>query len=406
MANFEVPVVRIDAIEEHPNADSLEIAVVGGYRSIAKIGTFKAGDIAVYIPEAAVLPDWLIKKMGLWNEKTDKGNLAGKQGNRVKAIKLRGVVSQGLLYPILWDDEDLPYIETDFIKLTDGSMIHDTYYLYDYNDSRKEDIASRCVDIDVSYVLGITKYEPPIPAHMSGEVANVFGHTLKFDIENIQRYPTILQEGEEVVFTEKLHGTWTCFGIVPDLEHEDFYEGCAIITSKGLSEKGLAFKYNDANAHNLYVAMFAHLMVTNLRFPIFKSYAEKIGGPVYLLGEIIGKGVQDLQYGLEYRSFRGFDVYIGKPGEGKFLDYEAKKEVFHDMLDMNMVPVLYTGPFSTEVVEKYRDGQTRIANAHMREGIVITPVKEREDITLGRVCLKAVSPDYLLRKSKNATEYN
>lgn len=98
MAEFEVKVVKIDRIEDHPNADALELAVIGGYRAIVKLGEFEAGDLAVYIPEAAIVPDWLLKRMGL------EGKLAGKDKNRVKAIKLRGILSQGLVLPLEYGD--------------------------------------------------------------------------------------------------------------------------------------------------------------------------------------------------------------------------------------------------------------------------------------------------------------
>ena len=91
MAYFEVNVVKIDQIEDHPNADALELAVIGGYRAIVKLGDFKAGDLVVYIPEQSIVPQWLLERMGL------EGRLAGKDKNRVKAIKLRGVLSQGLV---------------------------------------------------------------------------------------------------------------------------------------------------------------------------------------------------------------------------------------------------------------------------------------------------------------------
>ena len=64
MATFEAKVYKLK-IEEHPNADALELAVVGDYRSIVRKGQFKTGDLGVYIPEAAVCPDWLIRELGL-----------------------------------------------------------------------------------------------------------------------------------------------------------------------------------------------------------------------------------------------------------------------------------------------------------------------------------------------------
>jgi len=403
MATFSVPVVRIDAIEDHPNADALEIAKVRDFDCITRIGEYKAGDIAVYIPEAAVMPEWLLKRMGLWDEEKGKGKLAGKEGNRVKAVKLRGVVSQGLLYPVSWDDPDLSQGETvglPRVDLSDG----ESYLLYDWNDVDIETIKSRCIDVDVGDVLGITKWEPPIPTHMAGEVCNIFGHTLKFDIENIQKHNEVLVSGEEVVITEKLHGTWTCFGFDPDLDHEELLHGGTIINSKGLSEQGLAFKWNDANDKNLYVRMFKQYMLDTGRWNKVMDMAVRRGEPVFILGETFGPGVQDLHYGLKEKSFLVFGIYVGKPGQGQYLDHVEFKQTC-SWLEVSTVPVLYHGPFSMDTAKSFRDGKDTITGANIREGIVITPVKERNDFVLGRVTLKMISPDYLLRKG-NATEFN
>ena len=149
MAQFEVPVVRVDRIEEHPGADALEIAVVRGYRCVTKIGAHRAGDLVAYIPEDAIVPETLIRELRLWDEAKGRGMLAGKKGDRVKAIRLRGVVSQGLLYPVEGREEG-------------------------------ENLAE---------ALDIVRYEPPIPVYMQGEVSNVRGHTLPYDIESIQKFP-------------------------------------------------------------------------------------------------------------------------------------------------------------------------------------------------------------------------
>ena len=72
MSEFECKVYRIQ-IENHPNADLLELAKIGEYRSAVKKGEFRSDDLAVYIPEAAIVPDWMLEKMGL------EGRLAGKK---------------------------------------------------------------------------------------------------------------------------------------------------------------------------------------------------------------------------------------------------------------------------------------------------------------------------------------
>jgi len=97
MATFDVKVVKIQKIEEHGNADALEIATIHGFRSVVKKNQYRAGDLAVYIPEAALIPEYLLKRLGMWDNEKSKGRLNGPDGNRVKAIRLRGVVSQGIL---------------------------------------------------------------------------------------------------------------------------------------------------------------------------------------------------------------------------------------------------------------------------------------------------------------------
>ena len=90
MSEFKVPVLEHDS-EPHPNADSLELAKIGGWRCVTHIGTFESGQKVGYISEASVVLDNLIAVLGL------EGRLSGSQKNRVKAVKLRGSASQGLV---------------------------------------------------------------------------------------------------------------------------------------------------------------------------------------------------------------------------------------------------------------------------------------------------------------------
>ena len=385
MAEFECKVYKLEILP-HPNADVIELAKVGDYLSIVKKGDFQTGDLGVYIPEAAICPNWLIVELGL------EGKLAGKDKNRVKAIKLRGILSQGLIYPMSYDtsyqsDSVVPVIFNDKgerWEANEGDVVND--------------------------FLGITKWEPPIPVHMAGEVWNAHGYTLKYDIENFKKYPSILQEGEPVVMTEKIHGTWCCFGYHP--EHRESH----IITSKGLSAQGLAFKVNEANANNLYI----RALDSTARYPdgtggnaLDRMHAFLscdinkwgLGVAFYILGEVYGKGVQDLTYGADKPRFRAFDIYIGPPGQGRYLDYAEFVNVCQ-YVGIERVPTLYNGPFSKEKMLEMTDGMESVSgNAkNIREGIVIKPIHERNDYELGRVILKSVSEKYLLRK--DGTEYN
>ncbi|GLX53559.1 hypothetical protein Shyhy01_65090 [Streptomyces hygroscopicus subsp. hygroscopicus] len=78
-------------VHEHPNADALGLAQVGLYRAVVARGAFRSGEVAVRIPEQAVLPDELTEELGL------TGRLAGAAANRVGAVRLRGELSQGIV---------------------------------------------------------------------------------------------------------------------------------------------------------------------------------------------------------------------------------------------------------------------------------------------------------------------
>ena len=116
-------------------------------------------------------------------------------------------------------------------------------------------------------------------------------------------------------------------------------------------------------------------------------------------GELYGPGVQDLDYGIPAGAigWRLFDITVN----GSYLSWP---DVITRCLScgVQMVPVLYTGPFSSELVDELTCGPTTVAGDVQskfkgREGVVITPVVE-EFCHIGRLILKSVSADYLDRK--------
>lgn len=356
MSSFLVQVVRL-TIEPHDNADALELARIGGYLSVVRKGQFETGALVAYIPEQAIVPEPILEELGL------VGRLAGAQANRVKAIRLRGVLSQGICYPAR-----AGWVEGQ----------------------------------DVTDELGITKYEPPIPTHMSGELVSAgLDRCMRYDIENLKRYPEVFEPGEPVVFAEKIHGTWCQLGVMSQA-HAHPEHGRLMVSSKGLAAQGLAFDVaSPKNEHNLYLRVARKLEVLERLGPRDET--------IFVLGEVFGQGVQDLGYGASSRAddtlgFRAFDVYVGVPGVGRYLS-DAELDAFLAEVEIERAPVLYRGPYSAEAVVEYTSGRETISGqeAHVREGIVIRPQVERRDAALGRVQLKSVSAGYLLRKG--GTEY-
>lgn len=154
MSEFKVEVVQVGAIEKHPNADTLSIADVGGYPCIIRTGEFTQGDKAVYLPIDSILPNeprWAF--------------LDGKM--RVKAKKLRGVFSMGLLTAAdpAWQ-----------------------------------------VGQNVQLEMGVEKYEPDAERAPQGNDERDPGICPVYDIEGFRKYKTAFDVGEDVWISEKIHG--------------------------------------------------------------------------------------------------------------------------------------------------------------------------------------------------------
>jgi RNA ligase (TIGR02306 family) len=382
VSDFAVRVVEItEPVEHHPDADRLSLIRIGGYLCIsAKLEDgshrYKQGDLVVYVPEAAIVPEWLLKP-GFWDEDKGKGILAGSKGDRVKAIRLRGIFSQGILFPVESDGQG-----SHTLMGADGA----------YNFVKAGD--------DVAEILGITKYEPPIPATLAGEVTSIFGHTSKYDFESIQSIPELFSGEDEVIVTEKIHGTNCQIGFVPGLSHPELFgEGNIYVGSKGLSAQGLVMKNNEANDRNTYVKMLRALIEAGFADRIQAISSANGDQPVTVFGEIYGKGIQDLAYGADTPTLAIFDVKIGK----SFVPHDAVIEIA-GALGVDTVPVLYRGAYDLKVIEPFRDGKDTLSGTNVREGVVIKDANAGYHPLHGRKIGKWVSPDYLLRKG--GTEHN
>ena len=359
MSTLAVTAERL-TILPHPNADALELAAVGGYRAVVVKGRYKTGDFAIYIPEQAILPDALIEELGL------TGRLAGKAANRVKAIRLRGELSQGI------------------VCRPAALAGHDLSYAY----ARRTDFADE---------LGITKWVPEVPANMSGEMIAAPRLMPWIEIENIKRYPDIFAPGEPVTATEKLHGTATLISL-------DLAEDQLLVSSKGFGGKRLAIKEDTKNLY--WRAVRVHGVEAAMRAMAQQLGAVRLG----LFGETFGTGVQDLTYGIPSRNEPGlavFDAIVETHGsQARWLDQDELRALCA-ATDLTMVPSLYAGPYDYQRLSELAEGTETFSGrgVHLREGLVVRPAKERySDILGGRAIAKFVSAAYLTRKG-DVTEF-
>lgn len=377
-SSYVVPVARIENVREHPNAVMLSIANVLGYQMVSaliedpegpivrkfmkdardekdrrvpwdNVGTVEEvryryahaeGEKIVYFPADSILPNLWIELFGVRNY------MKGRDKNRVGRIRLRGEPSFGLVV-------DLP----EGIDWEVGDNVAEHY--------------------------GATKYEPPVKATCGDAAA----HDSEIDplweqytdIENGRIFVDVFKPGEEVVATEKLHGTNARIGYV---------NGTLVAGSMKIRRK---FPDNpDQCKRSTYWFPFTIDGVASL----LKEFSHL--NVAILFGEVFGP-VQNLHYGLKNLGFRAFDLYL----DGKYVDYDEFASLC-DKHNVPRVPELFRGKFDGHALMQLADGPSVLPNAdHIREGIVVKPVRERTDPKVGRAILKYIGIDYQLSKKKD-----
>jgi len=361
MSSFACPIVEVKGFGKHPNADALSITEIMGSTCIFKTGTFQKGDWAVFVPAESVVPlshpafSWLADP-----------NRPKKTTHRVKAKKLRGVFSDGFLVPI----SDVP--GHSFITYPDGGRC----VVFSLNDDC--DMGSLSLGYDMADRLGVVKYEEPEPVHMNTGNRRDPGFMPVYDMESWRKFKYIMEDGEDVVITEKLHG---CnFRAV-------YRDGEVFVGSRT----------------TIKIEHETNLWWRAARLIGLQDKLKECEG-IAIYGEVYGQ-VQDLRYGVKDIAFAAFDAY--DTVKRQYLDYDDFAALCN-RLDIPMAPVLYRGPYSPQAllsVVEPPEGQPGLKSTLadcLREGAVIKTTKHRWCQDVGRVQLKLVSEAYLLRK--NGTE--
>ena len=354
-----------------------------GYHVVVQRDLFHEGDLVAYIPEASLLPEWLVEDLGL------TGLLHGPKKNRVKAIRLRGELSQGLIWApkMTWDAWFRKYY-AEIPKLFDETMEHD----------EMEDIHLSYEGVDITEAIGVKKWFPEIPSHLSGIMRTAPIWMRPTDSENVKKVGASLKDGETVYATEKIHGTQASFGIeiVDNSDSPDFEKGYSVyVSSKGVLGRGAVIE--EAAANDYWRCFHAE----DLEPKLLRMLKASEGTSLQIIGEAYGS-VQDLTYGNPAGplKFRAFDIRVN----GEFV---CPYEFFQLCRFGNVptVPLLYTGPYSVAMVGAFTDGMECVTglSLHMREGIVIKPMEDRHE-RWGRCSVKSVSSIYLMRKG-NTTEF-
>lgn len=318
---------RIEALRPIDGADTIEVADVLGWHVVVKKGEFNVGDPCVYCEIDSILP-----------EREEFEFLRAKKF-RIKTMKLRGQVSQGICFPV------------GILPASDNTLTG--------------------INQDVTEWLGVTKYEPEIPAQLRGKVAGNFPSFLvKTDEERIQSCAEILQHPDAKkpfwVVTEKLDGTSATYF----WRYGEF----------GLCSRNLELKIEDEG--NTYVRI-AHSEGIKHKLDLFEQR-------IAIQGEIIGPGIQKNKYNLvepTIRFFTAFDIDAHRR-----MSYAEFRAIVAE-LEIPTVPILdenFILPDTVDELVEYSRGAGVYGTINQREGIVIRHKYQP-------VSFKVINPDFLLK---------
>lgn len=330
---------RIDDLQPIEGADKIEVANVDGWKVVCQKGLYEVGDPAVYFEIDSFIPNDIapfLTKPGQFPKVYE-----GVEGQRLKTIKLRGQISQGLLIPIY-----------ELCKIVPGF----------------EDITTELDGIDVTYMLGIKKWEKPIPACLAGISRGNFPTAIpKTDQERVQNLKKELEQYRGTVFevTEKLEGSsMTVYRINGEF---------------GVCSRNLNLKEVEGNT------FWDVARETGLES---KMIDEDETWDFAIQGELIGPGVQNNVYRLSKHEFRVFDIYDIK--EGRYLSPMLREQIVERM-GLKHAPVLDDSFILDHTVEELlalAEGKSRLFDTE-REGVVFKA-------TDSEFSFKAISNTYLL----------
>jgi RNA ligase (TIGR02306 family) len=323
----------ITDIQPIPGADAIEVASILGWKVVVKKGEFRVGDWCVYTEIDSILPD------------RPEFEFMRKSHFRVRTIKLRGQISQGIAFP------------TGILPEATSQVI---------------------LGQDVTEVLNITKYEPEVVANCDGLTFGNFPSFIpKTDETRLQSALGVLNEikGQPLCVTTKIDGTSATYYCTA----EHF----------GLCSRSRELKPTDGNS---YFELTKKYDLENK----MRKLMETIGA-FAIQGEIAGPGLQKNRLGLKEPEFFAFNAYSIQNGH-----YYNAEEFLNicEVLGVKTVPIVALNL----QIDTNLEGWLNMADLHgypngsPAEGIIVRPMKEQRSETLGgRLSFKVVSNKFLLK---------
>jgi RNA ligase (TIGR02306 family) len=340
-------------------ADAIEVAVVNSWKVVVKKGEFKVGDLCVYCEIDSFLP--IREEFEFLRKSSYKKLSDGSEGFRLKTIKLRGQISQGLLLPLSVLEGPEEYV----IGISEqpwGPQLQVGPY---------DDALVIEEGVDVTKELGIVKFEPPIPASLAGKVKGNFpSWGRKTDQERCQNLTKEINLAiqNEYLFevTVKLDGSSMSIG-----NRDGEVVVCSRNLSLDLQQEGNTF---------IDVAKSLNILERIKEF-----------GNIMISGELCGPGIQGNKESLSNHDFFVFDIFDVDKQE--YMSSDERLGITNS-LGLKHVPILHKlsslssiGLNSVDDILKYAEGPS--LNSENREGLVFKKID-------GSFSFKAISNSFLL----------
>lgn len=345
----------IDSLSAIPNADAIEVAHIGGWEVVVKKGDHKPGDLVVYCEVDSYLPErpeFEFLRKGCFRSAVD----GLRAGFRIKTVKLRGQVSQGIVFPLHILDDECTFRS---INAAEGD--------------------------DVTDELGIIKYERPLSPQLRGQAAGYFPSWIpKTDEPRWQNIKGAIDRNRMHEFdcTEKLDGSSMTVAVRGE---ESF-----------ICSRNVWLKEDDDNA-------FCNLARELGVVAAMRAYAEsRQWHGLVLQGELIGPGIQGNRYQLSRHEWRIFNILIYDGQQCVWLSNESVRNhvaiLQHAMPErIAAVPELPGGRIVDDLNE-HSKGDSALRPGVPREGVVWrNSFGLANDPEIGRVSFKAINPDFLLK---------
>jgi RNA ligase (TIGR02306 family) len=344
MAFFGVTKETISEINVHPNADKLEIAKLKNcsFQFIIGKAQLKVGDEVLYFPIDSLVPENVQEILKI------KGKLSSPNSSRIKTVRLRGSISQGLV----------------------GK-------LESFNDL----ISSEMTSEEITEKLGVTKYEPPAIMCKNADLRSLpFGLNV-YDIEGCERYGDVVDMlmEQNVIVTEKMEGS--NFSIT--------YNGSDLY----VNQRRHSIFQKDGEEHTWW-RVAKEQDFTNLIKKIQSKYGY--GTVVTLYGEMVGPSIQGNIYKFPDNRIYLFDMNVN----GAWVNH---KDFMNTLTEFGAnkyhVPILSEGKTLKEFLNGKKISEVSNGNSvfaeTLREGIVIKPEIEQVIHSFGRLIVKQRDQQYL-----------